>query len=144
MIDRKAMEKIPGASGLRASEERHGDSAGQRNVDGGSTIGCNCNGVPLERPEGPPDTALVMLEWDGHRVMIDSGPDFREQALREGIDRLDAVLYTHGHADHILGLDDLRPLTYPRVTGGGKLPLYAKPRRRTFCVRFSSTFRRQL
>jgi phosphoribosyl 1,2-cyclic phosphate phosphodiesterase len=60
------------------------------------------------------------------RIVIDSGPDFREQALREGIDRLDAVLYTHGHADHILGLDDLRPLTYPRVTGGARLPLYAR------------------
>jgi phosphoribosyl 1,2-cyclic phosphate phosphodiesterase len=69
----------------------------------------------------------VMLEWDEHRVVIDSGPDFREQALREGINRLDALLYTHGHADHILGLDDLRPLTYARVTGGGRLPLYARP-----------------
>jgi phosphoribosyl 1,2-cyclic phosphate phosphodiesterase len=76
-----------------------------------------------------------MIEWAGNsaghskqnRIVIDSGPDFREQALREGINRLDAVLYTHGHADHILGLDDLRPLTYPRVTGGARLPLYARP-----------------
>jgi phosphoribosyl 1,2-cyclic phosphate phosphodiesterase len=68
-----------------------------------------------------------MIEWEGHRIIIDSGPDFREQALRENITRLDAVLYTHGHADHILGLDDLRPLTYPRVTGGARLPLYARP-----------------
>jgi phosphoribosyl 1,2-cyclic phosphate phosphodiesterase len=67
----------------------------------------------------------IMVEWDGHRVVIDTTPDFRQQALRENIDRVDAVLYTHGHADHILGLDDLRPLTYPRVTGGSKLPLYA-------------------
>jgi phosphoribosyl 1,2-cyclic phosphate phosphodiesterase len=66
-----------------------------------------------------------MIEWEDHRIVIDSGPDFREQAVREGINRLDAVLYTHGHADHILGLDDLRPLTYPRVTGGGRVPLYA-------------------
>jgi phosphoribosyl 1,2-cyclic phosphate phosphodiesterase len=60
-----------------------------------------------------------------NRIIIDSGPDFREQAIREGINRLDAVLYTHGHADHILGLDDLRPLTYPRLTGGVRVPLYA-------------------
>ena len=52
----------------------------------------------------------------------------------KGLNRLDAVLYTHGHADHILGLDDLRPLTYPRVTGGGRLPLYARPETaRAYC-----------
>ena len=69
----------------------------------------------------------IMVEWGGHRVVIDTTPDFRQQALRENIDRVDAVLYTHGHADHILGLDDLRPLTYPRITGGPKVPLYANP-----------------
>ena len=39
--------------------------------------------------------------------------------------KIDAVLYTHGHADHILGLDDVRPLSFPRITGGGKIPLFA-------------------
>ena len=58
-------------------------------------------------------------------MLIDTSPDFREQAIREQIRRIDAVLYTHGHADHILGLDDVRPLSFPRVTGGGKIPLYA-------------------
>lgn len=66
-----------------------------------------------------------MIEWNDRRVLIDSTPDFREQALRENITHVDAVLYTHGHADHILGLDDLRPLTFSRVTGGPKVPLYA-------------------
>ena len=55
-------------------------------------------------------------------MVIDTGPDFRMQALREGIDHVDAVLYTHSHADHILGLDDLRPLSFKHQ---GKLPLYA-------------------
>ena len=66
-----------------------------------------------------------MVQWDGHTVLIDTTPDFREQAIREAIRKIDAVLYTHGHADHILGLDDVRPLSFPRVTGGGKIPLYA-------------------
>ena len=90
------------------------------------TIGCNCAVCRSKDPKDRRTRPSVMVEWEGHRVVIDSGPDFREQALREGITRLDAVLYTHGHADHILGLDDLRPLTYPRVTGGGRLPLYAR------------------
>jgi len=91
------------------------------------TIGCDCAVCRSTDPRDRRMRPSVMIEWSGHRIVIDSGPDFREQALREGIERLDAVLYTHGHADHILGLDDLRPLTYPRVTGGGRLPLYANP-----------------
>jgi phosphoribosyl 1,2-cyclic phosphate phosphodiesterase len=50
----------------------------------------------------------VWLEWDGASVLLDSSPDLREQALRHEIARIDAVLFTHGHADHVLGLDDLR------------------------------------
>jgi phosphoribosyl 1,2-cyclic phosphate phosphodiesterase len=89
------------------------------------TVGCDCKVCRSADPHDRRTRPSIMLEWDGHRVLIDTTPDFREQALREGIDRIDAVLYTHGHADHILGLDDLRPLTFPRITGGPKLPLYA-------------------
>ena len=91
------------------------------------TIGCDCAVCHSSDPHDRRLRPSVMIEWDDHRILIDSGPDFREQAVRERIHRLDAVLYTHGHADHILGLDDLRPLTYPRVTGGVRLPLYARP-----------------
>jgi len=66
-----------------------------------------------------------MLTYNGRRVLIDTTPDFREQALRENITHLDAVLYTHTHADHILGIDDLRPLTFRHRPG--KMPLYATP-----------------
>ena len=78
-------------------------------------------------------------------MLIDTTPDFREQAIREHIRKIDAVLYTHGHADHILGLDDVRPLSFPRVTGGGKIPLYASAMpRRKFCAVFSATSSRRI
>lgn len=65
-----------------------------------------------------------MVEYDGRLVLIDTTPDFREQAIRERIQHVDAVLYTHTHADHILGIDDLRPLSFHRP---GRIPLYARP-----------------
>ena len=89
------------------------------------TVGCTC---AVCRSSDPRDRRLrpsIMVQWDSRTVLIDTSPDFREQAIREQIRRIDAVLYTHGHADHILGLDDIRPLSFPRVTGGGKIPLYA-------------------
>jgi phosphoribosyl 1,2-cyclic phosphate phosphodiesterase len=89
------------------------------------TIGCTCGVCRSADPHDRRTRPSLMVEWDGHRIVIDTTPDFRQQALRENINRVDAVLYTHGHADHILGLDDLRPLTYTRVTGGAKVPLYA-------------------
>jgi len=91
------------------------------------TIGCPCEVCRSTDPHDRRTRPSIMVEWNGHRVVIDTTPDFRQQALREKIDRVDAVLYTHGHADHILGLDDLRPLTFPRITGGSKVPLYANP-----------------
>jgi phosphoribosyl 1,2-cyclic phosphate phosphodiesterase len=61
-------------------------------------------------------------------VVIDTGPDFREQALRTDLVHIDAVLYTHSHADHILGLDDLRPLSFVSARAAcGTIPLYTSP-----------------
>lgn len=73
----------------------------------------------------------VLLRWREPQtgaervVVIDTGPDFREQALREKLKHVDAVFYTHGHADHILGMDDLRPLSFIAQRSGGPIPLYA-------------------
>jgi phosphoribosyl 1,2-cyclic phosphate phosphodiesterase len=101
------------------------------------TLGCGC---PVCTSADPHDRRLrpsVLLRWQepetgqaGVRecvVVIDTGPDFREQALRNGLTRVDAVFYTHSHADHILGLDDLRPLSFNVYREGGPIPLYAAP-----------------
>lgn len=72
-----------------------------------------------------------MISWpdlathSGRVVIIDTGPDFREQALRARITNVDAVFYTHAHADHILGMDDLRPLSFIAAKKGGPIPLFA-------------------
>jgi len=85
------------------------------------TIGCGCRVCTSSDPHDRRTRPSILLEYGDCAVLIDSTPDFREQALREKIQRIDAVLYTHAHADHILGLDDLRPLTFKR----DKVPLYA-------------------
>ena len=87
------------------------------------TIGCDCRVCLSRDPHDKRTRPSVLIEYDGHVVLIDTTPDFREQAIREHLTRLDAVLYTHAHADHILGLDDLRPLSFHRPNG--KIPLYA-------------------
>jgi phosphoribosyl 1,2-cyclic phosphate phosphodiesterase len=90
------------------------------------TLGCACavcrSTDPRDRRTRP---SIAVTFQDGEHLrnlLIDSGPDFRQQALRENLQHIDAVLYTHAHADHILGLDDLRPLSFK---GKEKIPLYA-------------------
>jgi phosphoribosyl 1,2-cyclic phosphate phosphodiesterase len=90
------------------------------------TIGCDCGICMSTDPHDRRTRPSILLEYGGYFVLIDTTPDFREQAIRERLRRLDAVLYTHAHADHILGLDDLRPLSFHRPDG--KIPLYAEER----------------
>jgi phosphoribosyl 1,2-cyclic phosphate phosphodiesterase len=89
------------------------------------TIGCDCAVCQSSDPRDRRTRPSVLIEYDHKAVLIDTTPDFREQAIREKIRHLDAVLYTHTHADHILGIDDLRPLTFRLKPN--KLPLYARP-----------------
>src|SRR2546429_1816814 len=58
--------------------------------------------------------------------LIDTSPDFRQQAMRAGLERLDAILLTHGHADHVLGFDDIRPYN---IRQRASLPVYSKDRK---------------
>jgi phosphoribosyl 1,2-cyclic phosphate phosphodiesterase len=87
------------------------------------TIGCDCRVCTSSDPHDRRTRPSVLVEYDGNVVLIDTTPDFREQAIREHVRRLDAVLYTHSHADHILGLDDLRPLSFRHRDGA--IPLHA-------------------
>ena len=89
------------------------------------TIGCDCAVCHSSDPRDRRTRPSVLIEYAGRSVIIDTTPDFREQAIRENIRRLDAVLYTHAHADHILGIDDLRPLSF--LHKPNRLPLYAHP-----------------
>ncbi|MGD0801508.1 MAG: MBL fold metallo-hydrolase [Terracidiphilus sp.] len=95
------------------------------------TLGCECAVCSSDDPRDRRLRPSVLLRWrepgqvQERVVVIDTGPDFREQALRNGLTRVDAVFYTHSHADHILGLDDLRPLSFTVFREGGPIPLYA-------------------
>ena len=89
------------------------------------TIGCDCLVCHSSDPHDRRTRPSILVEYNNHAVLIDTTPDFREQAIREHLRRLDAVLYTHAHADHILGIDDLRPLSFRHKPN--KLPLYARP-----------------
>lgn len=121
------------------------------------TLGCDCAVCASEDPRDRRLRPSVLVRWretggeisdlppfpqknaermghgefarSGHErvVVIDTGPDFREQALRNSLTRVDAVFYTHSHADHILGMDDLRPLSFVVYREGGPIPLYAAP-----------------
>jgi phosphoribosyl 1,2-cyclic phosphate phosphodiesterase len=72
-------------------------------------VGCRCATCTSTDPHNKRTRSSVWIQTDeGHRLLLDSGPDLRTQALREGITRVDAVLYTHLHADHTAGIDDLK------------------------------------
>ncbi len=116
------------------------------------TLGCDCAVCASATPAANSEPASphnrrtrpsVLISWPAsqpaHHVVIDTGPDFHAQAIRAGIRRLDAVFYTHGHADHILGMDDLRPLSFHNTPA---LPLYAdEPTAATIERIFDYTFR---
>src|SRR5580658_1163300 len=86
------------------------------------TLACHCAVCESADPMDKRMRPSVLLDYGGRSVVIDTTPDFRSQALRAGIDRLDAVIYTYSHADHVLGLDDIRPFNMKQKS---VIPIYA-------------------
>ncbi|MHB8655420.1 MAG: MBL fold metallo-hydrolase [Terriglobia bacterium] len=83
---------------------------------------CHCRVCSSVDPRDKRTRPSVMLEFDGRVVVIDTTPDFRGQVLREKLERLDAVVFTHAHVDHVMGLDDVRSFCFRQ---GGAIPIYA-------------------
>jgi len=88
------------------------------------SIGCECETCLSEDPRDKRLRVSIIIEHGGQSLLVDTSSDFRQQALRFGLKRLDGVLITHCHADHIFGLDDIRPLNFRF----GALGLYANER----------------
>ena len=104
------------------------------------TLGCHCAVCDSKDPKDKRLRPSVLLTRGEQNVIIDTTPDFRTQALRARLDRLDAVLLTHGHSDHILGFDDLRPYNMRQQAA---MPVYGNEEtfrviRRAFAYVFDS------
>ncbi|NRA93107.1 MAG: MBL fold metallo-hydrolase [Psychroserpens sp.] len=82
---------------------------------------------PVCLSEDPKDKRLrvsVLVEWDSFAYVVDCGPDFRQQMLRANVKKIDGIIFTHEHADHTAGLDDIRPFYFRQ----GDVPFYAHKR----------------
>lgn len=75
-------------------------------------IGCGCDVCRSSDPRDKRLRASALVDYCGMRILIDAGPDFRQQMLREEVSHLDAILLTHNHKDHTGGLDDIRAFNY--------------------------------
>jgi phosphoribosyl 1,2-cyclic phosphate phosphodiesterase len=84
-------------------------------------IGCDCDVCRSPDPRDQRLRSSIYIETQECSWVVDTGTDFRTQALRENIRNLDAVIFTHSHTDHIMGFDDLRRFSHAR----GSMPVYA-------------------
>lgn len=88
-------------------------------------IGCTCEVCQSDDPRDRRLRCSVAIEWGGKQIVIDVGPDFRQQMLANQLSKIDAILLTHEHNDHIIGLDDVRPFNFLHQM---HLPVYGMKR----------------
>jgi phosphoribosyl 1,2-cyclic phosphate phosphodiesterase len=112
-----------------ATPERHADTPpltvtllGTGTSTGVPVLGCDCEVCTSPDPKDTRTRCACYVRVGEMGILIDTGPDFRAQALREDISRIDAVCYTHHHFDHVVGLDDLRPFFFDNPR---EMPCYA-------------------
>jgi phosphoribosyl 1,2-cyclic phosphate phosphodiesterase len=75
-------------------------------------IGCSCKTCSSSDPKNFRSRASIMIRWEGYNLLIDTSPDLWMQAIKNKLDRVDAVIFTHEHADHIAGIDNLRSFNF--------------------------------
>lgn len=85
------------------------------------SIACDCETCLSEDPRDKRLRVSILIEHNGKTILVDTSSDFRQQALRANIRKVDAVLITHCHVDHVFGLDDIRPLNFRY----GAMPIFA-------------------
>ena len=88
-------------------------------------IACGCEVCTSHDHKDKRLRSSIMVEGEGKVIVIDSGPDFRQQMLREKVQHLDAIVFTHEHKDHIAGMDDIRAFNYKQ---NAAIPVYADTR----------------
>ncbi len=88
-------------------------------------IGCNCKVCCSENKKDNRLRSSLLVQWDKYNYVIDTGPDFRLQMLRQNINHINGIFYTHEHADHTAGFDDIRPLYFKNKK---PIPIYTKQR----------------
>ncbi|WP_026325976.1 MBL fold metallo-hydrolase [Sphingomonas sp. Mn802worker] len=87
-------------------------------------IGNDWGACDPSEPRNRRSRAAILVEHRGARILVDTGPDMREQLLAAEVGVVDAVIWTHAHADHVFGIDDLRQIYHAR---GAPVPAYARP-----------------